>query len=72
MTGRSEPAWSQDADVPPADIANNEGSMFKVGETWISPDYAFRVTVQSQISEGFVVTMRPTCARATRRRRRRP
>lgn len=56
---RKEPAWSVDADLPPANRANNEGSMFKVGETWISPDYAFRVTVESQSAEGFVVTVRP-------------
>lgn len=60
LTSRKEPAWSIDADMPPANRANNEGSMFKVGETWISPDYAFRVKVESQTSEGFVVTVRPT------------
>ena len=60
LTSRKEPAWSMDADTPPANRANNEGSMFKVGETWISPDYAFRVKVESQTSEGFVVTVRPT------------
>jgi M6 family metalloprotease-like protein len=59
QTSRSEPAWSQDADVPPANRANNEGSMFKVGETWVSPDYAFRVTVEAATAEGFVVTVRP-------------
>jgi M6 family metalloprotease-like protein len=58
QTSRKEPAWSVDADTPPANRANNEGSMFKVGETWISPDYAFRVTVESQTAEGFVVTVR--------------
>ena len=60
LTSRSEPAWSMDADKPPANRANNEGSMFKVGETWISPDYAFRVKVESATAEGFVVTVRPT------------
>ena len=60
LTSRGEPAWSMDADKPPANRANNEGSMFKVGETWISPDYAFRVKVESQTAEGFVVTVRPT------------
>jgi M6 family metalloprotease-like protein len=59
QTSRSEPAWSQDADVPPANRANNEGSMFKVGETWVSPDYAFRVTVEAATAEGFLVTVRP-------------
>ncbi|MEQ1513725.1 MAG: hypothetical protein ABL934_13740 [Lysobacteraceae bacterium] len=59
MTTRKEPSWSMDADRPPATRANNEGSMFKVGETWVSPDYAFRVTVDSQTAEGFAVTVRP-------------
>jgi M6 family metalloprotease-like protein len=59
QTTRKEPAWSVDTDTPPANVANNEGSMFKVGETWVSPDYAFRVTVASQTAEGFVVTVRP-------------
>lgn len=59
QTGRASPAWSQDADTPPANRANNEGSMFKVGETWVSPDYAFRVKVDAATTEGFVVTVRP-------------
>ena len=59
QTSRKEPSWSMDADTPPANRANNEGSMFKVGETWISSDYAFRVTVESQTVEGFVVSVRP-------------
>lgn len=59
LSSRKEPSWSMDADKPPANRANNEGSMFKVGETWVSSDYAFRVTVDSQTAEGFVVTVRP-------------
>lgn len=59
QTGRASPAWSQDADKPPANRANNEGSMFKVGETWTSPDYTFRVTVNAVTTDGFVVTVRP-------------
>ena len=59
LTSRKEPSWSMDADTPPANRANNEGSMFKVGETFVSSDYAFRVTVDSQTAEGFVVTVRP-------------
>ena len=38
-------AYSMDADVPPADRSNNEGSMFKVGETWVSPDGSQKVKV---------------------------
>lgn len=59
QTSRKEPAWSMDADRPPATRANNEGSMFKVGELWISPDYAFRVKVESSTAEGFVLSVRP-------------
>ena len=56
-TTRSEPAWSVDASVPPANTANNEGSMFKVGETWTAPNNAFRVTVNSATAEGFNITV---------------
>ncbi|TXI50476.1 MAG: hypothetical protein E6Q50_04040 [Lysobacter sp.] len=59
QTSRKEPAWSVDADTPPANRANNEGSMFKVGETWVSPDYAFRVKVESATAQGFVVSIKP-------------
>lgn len=54
-TTRDEPAWSVDADVPPADRADNEGSMFKVGESWTAPDGAFKVKVVAATSEGFIV-----------------
>lgn len=33
-TGRQEPAWSFDKDNPPADVANNRGSQFLVGDSW--------------------------------------
>lgn len=59
VTNRSQPAWSMDADTPPANRANNEGSMFKVGETWTSPDYMFRVSVEAATVEGFVLSVRP-------------
>lgn len=48
-------AKSQDADIPPADFSNNQGSMFKPGETWVSPDGLFFVRVESQTANGFVV-----------------
>ncbi len=56
-TSRREPSWSMDADSPPANISNNEGSMFKVGESWLSPDKLFRLTVDSETADGFVVTV---------------
>jgi M6 family metalloprotease-like protein len=52
-------AYSQDADVPPADVANNEGSMFKVGETWRTPDNRHWVHVESVNANGFVITVGP-------------
>lgn len=48
-------AYSQDADVPPANVSNNEGSMFKVGESWVTPEGLFLVRVVSQTATGFVV-----------------
>ncbi|MDH5834540.1 hypothetical protein [Luteimonas kalidii] len=69
----SQEAESQDADVPPANTANNEGSMFKVGEVWISPDGLFTVYVESKTATGFVVVVDPkqrlTGGRGVRRRR---
>lgn len=51
----SAEAQSQDADRPPATVSNNEGSMFKLGEAWTSPDGLFSVSVESQGAAGFVV-----------------
>ena len=56
-TTRSTPAWSVDATVPPANRANNEGSMFKPGETWTAPANLFRVRVLSATAEGFLVSV---------------
>lgn len=56
-TTRHEPAWSVDAQVPPADTSNNEGSMFKVGESWAAPGGAFRVDVVSATADGFVLNL---------------
>lgn len=54
---RDEPAWSVDAQVPPADTANNEGSMFKVGESWTAPGNVFKVDVVSATANGFVLNL---------------
>jgi hypothetical protein len=56
LTTRQTPAWSVDATSPPANVANNEGSMFKVGETYTLPG-KFSVTVNSATTEGFNVTV---------------
>jgi len=52
-------AYSVDATVPAANVANNEGSMFKAGETWVSPYSAIWVTVESESATGFVVSVGP-------------
>jgi M6 family metalloprotease-like protein len=57
VDSRSTPAWSMDSDTPPADRANNEGSMFKPGETWTAPGGAFRVLVRAATADGFVVSV---------------
>ena len=56
LTSRSEPAWSVDADATPATTSNNEGSMFKVGETYALAG-KFSVRVNSATAEGFNVTV---------------
>ncbi|WP_148649584.1 hypothetical protein [Lysobacter antibioticus] len=56
-TQASTPAFSVDADIPPANRSNNEGSMFKPGEIWTAPDGAFRVHVQAATPEGFLVSV---------------
>ncbi len=56
---RSGTAYSIDADVPPADTSNNEGSMFKVGERWSTPDGTHAVTITAQTATGFRVTVEP-------------
>ncbi len=57
FTGRQTPAQSVDADVPPATVSNNEGSMFKPGETWTAPDGSFRVRVWPANGDAFVVSV---------------
>jgi hypothetical protein len=56
-TTRSEPAWSVDASSPPANTANNEGSMFKVGESWTAPSNDFTVRVDAATTEGFRISI---------------
>ena len=53
--GRSEPAWTVDADVPPATFSDNEGSMWKVGETFADPGAEIQVAVLGATVDGFEV-----------------
>lgn len=54
-------AKSIDADNPAANVANNEGSMFKVGEMWTSPDQnqTHWVRVEEATATGFIVSVGP-------------
>lgn len=56
-TSRQTPAQSVDADVPPANLSNNEGSMFKPGETWTAPDGSFRIRVWREEGDAFLVSV---------------
>ena len=56
---RSGTAYSIDADVPPANRSNNEGSMFKPGEAWSTPDGRHHLRVLSATGAGFVVRIGP-------------
>lgn len=57
VPGRSEPSWSYDAAVPPADFADNEGTMWRVGETFTDGDENIVITIDSETANGFVVTI---------------
>lgn len=52
-------ARSVDADMPAADLAANEGSMFKPGEQWGTPDGLHYLQVVSATDTGFVVRIGP-------------
>ncbi len=54
---RGGTAYSEDADMPPANVANNEGTMFKVGETWSAPNGGYRLRVDGATARGFLVTL---------------
>jgi hypothetical protein len=56
-TNRSEPAWSVDTDEPPANFANNEGTMFRVGEVFTDPTGQITISIDAETDEGFVVTI---------------
>ncbi|HET7778242.1 MAG TPA: hypothetical protein VFL07_06780 [Rudaea sp.] len=56
-TTRKEPAWSVDAQSPPANVADDPGSMFVAGESWAAPGGAFFVSVTATTQTGFVVSV---------------
>lgn len=57
VPGRPEPAWSVDAQMPPANVSNNAGSQFTSGESWSSPNGAIMVSVGAATASGFLVTI---------------
>ena len=52
-------AYSIDTDTPPADLADNEGSMLRVGEHWSTPDGRHWVSVVASTSAGFHLRVGP-------------
>lgn len=56
-SNRGEAAWLLDADIPPADYSNNEGVMWKPGETFVDPTGQLQVTVEAATGDGFDITL---------------
>ncbi len=56
-TSRGEPAWSVDIDEPPANYADNDGTMFVPGETFFDPPSGIWIRVDSETPDGYVVTI---------------
>jgi M6 family metalloprotease-like protein len=54
---RGEPAWLVDADNPPATYSDNEGVMWRPGETFVDPSGQFLVEVDGAAGAGFNVTL---------------
>lgn len=54
---RPEPAWAVDVADPPANFGANEGTMFRVGETFTSPDGLITVAIDAETTDGFQVTI---------------
>ncbi len=50
---RTEPPWVVDKDLPAADFSDNEGTMWKVGETFHDPKDGASVRVLSSTSYGY-------------------
>ncbi|MCP4046103.1 MAG: hypothetical protein GY732_08960 [Gammaproteobacteria bacterium] len=55
--GRSEPSWAVDSDIPPADTGSNEGTMWRVGETFENSTGEIFVTIEAETTTGFEVTI---------------
>lgn len=55
IKGRGEPSWAVDSDVPPADVGKNEGTMWRVGETFTNSTGDIDITVEAETTNGFQV-----------------
>lgn len=52
---RNEPAWVVDGDNPPANYADTEGVMWKVGETFYDARDGYQVSVLAVTTDGFQI-----------------
>ena len=52
---RSEPVWVVDSDVPPANYGDNEGSMWRVGETFVDAVGEIQIEVLGAVGDGFEI-----------------
>jgi len=55
---RSEPPWIVDEDNPPATFSNNEGVMWKVGETFFDTIDGYSIEVFASTNEGFEIIIK--------------
>lgn len=51
--------FAVDADTPPANRNNNEGSMFKPGESWTPPERLGTVRILGRTKHGFLISVGP-------------
>ncbi len=57
IDSRSEPAWAYDVDPVPGDDSSGEGTMWRVGETFIDTQAGISVHVASKTAQGFGVVI---------------
>jgi M6 family metalloprotease-like protein len=51
------PSWTRDTDIPPAGFGDNEGTMFRVGETYVDVSNHVAISVDAETPDGFVLTI---------------
>ncbi len=55
LNTRSEPVWVVDSDVPPAGYGDNEGSMWRAGETFVDAANEIQIEVLGVVGDGFEI-----------------